>query len=165
MEKNGNDSRRPAKSCSRSTRQASPPALIRCEKAWHTKCLPLLVERPTKNSSYRVPCNLPRPAIHRSQCPRNHPRGQQPNFKAFLDQVLDDVVGKASPDIIQAGHDIWLAMATIHRSLERPSHRLQWHIQSLGNRKARHRSGYSENPCCTTTPRPYLTHPIPFLRS
>ncbi len=41
------------------------------------------------------------------------PEGQQPNFKAFLDQVLDDVVGKASPDIIQAGHDIWLAMATI----------------------------------------------------
>ena len=41
------------------------------------------------------------------------PEGQQQNFKAFLDRVLDDVVGAASPGIIQAGDELWLAMATI----------------------------------------------------
>ena len=41
------------------------------------------------------------------------PEDQQQNFKAFLDRVLDDVVGAASPGIIQAGDDLWLAIATI----------------------------------------------------
>lgn len=41
------------------------------------------------------------------------PEGQQQNFKAFLDRVLDDVVGAASPAIIQAGDELWLAIATI----------------------------------------------------
>jgi hypothetical protein len=41
------------------------------------------------------------------------PEEQQQNFKAFLDNVLDDVVGAASPGIIQAGDDLWLAIATI----------------------------------------------------
>lgn len=41
------------------------------------------------------------------------PEEQQQNFKAFLDKVLDDVVGAASPGIIQAGDDLWLAIATI----------------------------------------------------
>ena len=41
------------------------------------------------------------------------PEDQQQNFKAFLDRVLDDVVGAASPAIIQAGDELWLAIATI----------------------------------------------------
>ena len=41
------------------------------------------------------------------------PGEQQQNFKAFLDRVLDEVVGTASPSIIQAGDDLWLAVATI----------------------------------------------------
>lgn len=41
------------------------------------------------------------------------PEEQQQNFKAFLDRVLDDVVGAALPGIIQAGDELWLAMATI----------------------------------------------------
>ena len=41
------------------------------------------------------------------------PEEQQQNFKAFLDRVLDDVVGTALPNIIQAGDELWLAMATI----------------------------------------------------
>ena len=41
------------------------------------------------------------------------PEEQQQNFKAFLDRVLDDVVGAASPGIIQAGDELWLAIATI----------------------------------------------------
>ncbi|MCY3756537.1 MAG: type IV secretion system protein [Acidobacteria bacterium] len=41
------------------------------------------------------------------------PEEQQQNFKVFLDRVLDDVVGAALPGIIQAGDELWLAMATI----------------------------------------------------
>ena len=41
------------------------------------------------------------------------PEEQQQNFKAFLDRVLDDVVGAASPGIVQAGDELWLAIATI----------------------------------------------------
>lgn len=41
------------------------------------------------------------------------PEEQQQNFKVFLDRVLDDVVGAASPGIIQAGDELWLAIATI----------------------------------------------------
>ena len=41
------------------------------------------------------------------------PEEQQQDFKVFLDRVLDDVVGAASPGIIQAGDELWLAIATI----------------------------------------------------
>ena len=41
------------------------------------------------------------------------PEEQQQNFKAFLDRVLDGVVDAASPGIIQAGDELWLAIATI----------------------------------------------------
>ena len=41
------------------------------------------------------------------------PEEQQQNFKVFLDRVLDDVVGSASSSIVQAGDELWLAIATI----------------------------------------------------
>ena len=86
-----------------------PRAPLDCGKVWSTGFRPPLAV-PSKPPG---PMQLVRHKSIDPNVPAIIPEDQQQNFKAFLDRVLDDVVGAASPGIIQAGDDLWLAIATI----------------------------------------------------